>query len=157
MPRVDGPHRRGGRELTLQAGPRTLRVSALLLVRDRRVLMVRARGRDVLYLPGGKAEPHETDVQAALREAREETGLHLTEADVEPFGTVTEAAHGQGEGTMVAMALFTVRPGGATDSATPVASAEVDEVEWVTSADADRCPPAGVETLRRLVDAGLVD
>lgn len=135
----------------------TLRVSALLLVRDRRVLMVRARARDVLYLPGGKAEPHETDVEAAVREAFEETGLVLTAADVEPFGTVTEPAHGQAPGTMVAMTLFLVRPGGALDTATPVASAEVDEVEWVTSADADRCPPAGIETLRRLVAAGLVD
>ncbi|MFJ4219916.1 NUDIX domain-containing protein [Curtobacterium luteum] len=134
-----------------------LRVSALLLVRDRRVLMVRARGRDVLYLPGGKAETHETDVEAALREALEETGLRLTEQDVEPFGTVLEPAHGQAPGTMVAMALFLVRPGGTLDSATPVASAEVDEVEWVTSADAGRCPPAGVETLRRLVAADLVD
>lgn len=119
--------------------------------------MVRARGRDVLYLPGGKAEPHETDVEAVLREAYEETGLRLTAQDVEPFGTVTEPAHGQAPGTMVTMALFTVRPGGTLDSATPVASAEVDEVEWVTSADADRCPPAGVETLRRLVTADLVD
>lgn len=126
-------------------------------MRDRRVLMVRARMRDVLYLPGGKAEPHETDVEAAVREALEETGLRLTAADVEPFGTVTEPAHGQAPGTMVAMALFLARPGGALDTATPVASAEVDEIEWVTSADADRCPPAGVDTLRRLVAAGLVD
>ncbi|UXZ57887.1 NUDIX hydrolase [Curtobacterium sp. Arg-1] len=132
-------------------------MSALLLARDRRVLMVRARARDVLYLPGGKAEPHETDVEAAVREAYEETGLRLTAADVEPFGVVFEPAHGQAPGTMVAMTLFLVRPGGPLDSATPVASAEVDEVEWVTSADAGRCPPAGVETLRRLVAAELID
>ncbi|MBT1541448.1 NUDIX domain-containing protein [Curtobacterium flaccumfaciens pv. flaccumfaciens] len=119
--------------------------------------MVRARARDVLYLPGGKAEPHETDVEAAVREAYEETGLRLTAADVEPFGVVFEPAHGQAPGTMVAMTLFLVRPGGPLDSATPVASAEVDEVEWVTSADAGRCPPAGVETLRRLVAAELID
>ncbi|MGN8050417.1 NUDIX hydrolase [Curtobacterium sp. 22159] len=135
----------------------TLRVSALLLVRDRRVLMVRARARDVLYLPGGKAEPHETDLEAVIREAYEETGLRLVPEDVDEFGTVTEPAHGQAPGTLVAMTLFLVRSGGALDSVTPVASAEVDEVEWVTSADADRCPPAGVETLRRLVAAELID
>jgi 8-oxo-dGTP pyrophosphatase MutT (NUDIX family) len=119
--------------------------------------MVRSRGRDVLYLPGGKREPGETAVDAAVREAHEETGLRLTLGDLVPFGTVTEPAHDQAPGTMVAMDLFLVRPGGASASATPVASAEVDEVEWVGSADAGRCPPAGVETLRLLVAAGLVD
>jgi 8-oxo-dGTP pyrophosphatase MutT (NUDIX family) len=134
-----------------------LDVSALLLVRDRRVLMVRARGRDVLYLPGGKVEPGESAVDAVVREAFEETGLRLTADDVDEFAVVTEPAHGQAPGTIVAMTLFLARPGGSLDAATPVASAEVDEVEWVTSDDAGRCPPAGVETLRLLTQAGLVD
>lgn len=134
-----------------------LRVSALLLVRDRRVLMVRARGRDVLYLPGGKVEPGESAVQAAVREAHEETGLTITAADVDEFAVVTEPAHGQAPGTIVRMTLFLARSPGALDSVQPVASAEVDEVEWVTADDADRCPPAGVETLRLLVRAGLLD
>lgn len=111
----------------------------------------------MLYLPGGKAEPQETDLDAAIREAHEETGLRVSPDDVDPFGVVLEPAHGQAPGTMVAMTLFLVRPGGPLDSATPVASAEVDEVEWVTSADAGRCPPAGVETLRRLVAAERID
>jgi 8-oxo-dGTP pyrophosphatase MutT (NUDIX family) len=132
-------------------------VSAILLVRNRRVLMVRSRGRDVLYLPGGKVEPGESGVAAAVREAREETALVLAPADLTEFATVVEPAHDQAPGTMVAMTLFLVdphRPGGSGD---PVPSAEVSEVVWVGTADADRCPPAGVETLRLLVAAGLVD
>lgn len=119
--------------------------------------MVRARGRDVLYLPGGKVEPGETAVQAVVREALEETGLRITADDVDEFAVVTRPAHGQAPGTIVAMTLFLARSPGALDAADPVASAEVDEVEWVTAADADRCPPAGVETLRLLVQAGLLD
>jgi ADP-ribose pyrophosphatase YjhB (NUDIX family) len=129
-------------------------VSAILLVRDRRVLMVRSRGRDVLYLPGGKVESGESGVDAAVREAREETALVLAPADLTEFATVTEPAHDQAPGTMVAMTLFLVRSGGSGD---PVPSAEVSEVAWVRTADAHRCPPAGVETLRLLAAAGLID
>ena len=38
-----------------------LLVAAIALVRDRRVLMVTARDRDVHYMPGGKIDPASTD------------------------------------------------------------------------------------------------
>ena len=40
-------------------------VSAVAVVRDRTVLMVTARGRDVYYMPGGKVDPGETAAEAA--------------------------------------------------------------------------------------------
>ena len=58
-------------------------VSAVAVVRDRSVLMVTARGRDVYYLPGGKVDPGETAEQAAAREAFEEVSLPLESADLE--------------------------------------------------------------------------
>ncbi|TIH33748.1 GNAT family N-acetyltransferase [Subtercola vilae] len=134
------------------AGLPTIRVAAVVLLRERRVLMVTARGRDVLYLPGGKIDAGETAAEAVARESREEIAVELEQQSIRELFTVTVQAHGEPDGRLVAMTLFA-----ATTADEPVASAEVDSVHWVTSADAGRCPPAGVETLERLVALGLID
>jgi len=127
-------------------------VSALALVRDRRLLMVTARERDVLYLPGGKVEPGETGAEAAVREAREEVALELDPATVVALFTVSEQAHGEPDGRLVEMTLYA-----AETSDDPRPDGEVGSISWVTTADADRCPPAGVETLRKMSLLGLID
>lgn len=127
-------------------------VAAIALIRDRRVLMVTARGRDVHFMPGGKIDLGETAAQAAAREAFEEVALELDPADlVELFETVTQA-HGEPDGRLVRMRVFRAE----TDAA-PAASTEVGALHWVTTDDLDRCPPAGAEVLRRLAASGLID
>lgn len=129
-----------------------LLVSAVALVRDRRVLMVTARGRDVYYMPGGKIDAGETAAQAAAREAREEVSLVLDPDALTEFFEVRTQAHGEPDGRMVHMAVFR-----AETSAEPEPSAEVGDVHWVTTADADRCPPAGRAVLDRLAALNLID
>lgn len=130
-------------------------VSALALVRDRRLLVVRARGRRLWYLPGGKVEPGEGAAEAAVREAREETGVVLDEGSLRELFTVVTRADGGPEDAMVAMTVFAGES--EPDGPAPRASGEVDELHWATTADLGDCPPAGVEVLRRLHEAGLVD
>jgi 8-oxo-dGTP diphosphatase len=129
-----------------------LLVSAIALVRDRRVLMVTARGRDVYYMPGGKIDPGETAAEAAAREAFEEVALRLDPAELEELFEVRTLAHGEPDGRHVRMVVFN-----AETDASPAASAEVGAVHWVTTADLDRCPPAGREVLARLEASGLID
>jgi 8-oxo-dGTP diphosphatase len=129
-----------------------LLVSAIALVRDRRVLMVTARERDVYYMPGGKIDEGESPAEAAAREAFEEVALDLDPDMLHELFEVVVQAHGEPDGRLVRMRVFRAE----TDAA-PAASAEVGALHWVTTADTHRCPPAGAEVLRRLAASGVID
>ena len=107
-------------------------------------------------LPGGRHHAEDgTLLSTAIRETREEVGLELDRSSLRELGTVRTQAHGEPEGREVHMRLWSARP---TDAgAEPSPSGEIGALHWVTSADAHRCPPAGVETLRVAVELGLVD
>jgi len=131
--------------------PPDIEVAAVVVVRERRVLMVTARGRELLYMPGGKLERGETPAAAAAREAREEVGLELDPAALVPLTTIREPADGE-PGRQVRMHLFLAR-----SDAEPRPCGEVDAVHWVDSRDLERCPPAGRRVLLRLLAARLID
>ncbi|GAB2528031.1 NUDIX hydrolase [Paramicrobacterium agarici] len=127
-------------------------VSAVAIIRDRRVLMVTARGRDVVFMPGGKVDAGETLLEAAQRESREEISVGLISDTVRELFTVVTQAHGEPEGRMVRMTLYTGIP-----DAEPQPAAEVSALHWISSAELHRCPPAGAEVVRRLAASGLID
>ena len=102
-----------------------------------RLLAVRARARDRLYLPGGKREPGEDDWTALSREVREELGVHLDKATFRGIGVVEAPAHDQPPGTRVRMACYTAGYDGEF-----AATGEIDEWMFVDRADHHRLAPA---------------
>lgn len=97
-------------------------VAAVALVRDGSVLTVRKRGTERFMLVGGKLEPGETALDAALRETREEVGLEIGSATL--LGEfLSEAANEPGH--TLHSTVFWVE-----SDAEPVASAEIAEVRW---------------------------
>lgn len=63
---------------------------------NRELLTVTRRGTTILSLPGGKVDPGESDVQAAIRETIEETGICFNEDQLFPvFSEIIPGSDGK--------------------------------------------------------------
>jgi 8-oxo-dGTP diphosphatase len=118
---------------------------------DGRVLTVRSRGRDLLYLPGGKREPGEDDWTAISREVREELGVALDRSSFGLLGVVQAAAHDQPAHGQVRMACFTAGYAG-----TLRPSAEVTEYRYLQPADRALLSPASQAALDLAIESGTL-
>lgn len=116
-------------------------VSAVLLFDTAgRLLTVRKRGTDRFMLPGGKPEPGESALDAAVREAHEEIGLRLDPAALTELG-VFETAAANEPGHLVRATVFrhgpaaghsaTARPADADLLSRISPAAEIAELRWL--------------------------
>ncbi|MFI6499257.1 NUDIX domain-containing protein [Nonomuraea typhae] len=103
---------------------------------DGKILSTRSAGKDAYYLPGGKREPGESDIDTLVREIAEELAVAILPGTARYFGTFEAQAHGRPDGVVVRMTCYT-----AGHEGTPVASGEISEVVWLTYADRPRVSP----------------
>jgi 8-oxo-dGTP diphosphatase len=110
---------------------------AWVCLENGRILCVRPRGRDVFFIPGGKREGGESDLQTLLREISEELTVHLRPETAAHVGTY-EAGERDGlrRGATVRMSCYT-----GDYTGTLAASSEIDELAWFCYADRSRVPP----------------
>ncbi|TDD37425.1 NUDIX domain-containing protein [Actinomadura sp. KC06] len=128
-----------------------LDVVAWIQVSDGRMLAVRSRGRDLLYLPGGKREPGEDDWAALSREVREELDLELDRTSFQELGVIRAPAHDQPAYAHVRMACFTASYRGAIAPA-----GEVDEYVYVGRGERHLLAPAAQAALDLAQRHGLL-
>ncbi len=101
-----------------------------------RILCARPHGKDIFYIPGGKREGAETDLQVLLREITEELTVALRPETVRHVATYQAAQpDGQRARVMVRMACYT-----GDYSGTLTASSEIEELAWFCYADRPRVP-----------------
>jgi 8-oxo-dGTP diphosphatase len=103
-----------------------VRAAGGLILRDGSVLVVHRPEYDDWTLPKGKLEPGESWDEAACREVEEETGLDCVAGE-----EVGRTHYTDSRGRSKEVRYFRMESTGE-----PVASNEVDEVRWVTLADA---------------------
>ncbi|MEV4077457.1 NUDIX hydrolase [Nonomuraea fuscirosea] len=101
-----------------------------------KILSTRSRGKNAYYLPGGKREPGETDLDTLVREIDEELSIAIIPATATHIGTYRAQAHGHAEGVTVQMTCYT-----ADHHGVPTPSSEIEEIVWLSYADRDRVSP----------------
>jgi 8-oxo-dGTP pyrophosphatase MutT (NUDIX family) len=103
---------------------------AWLELADGRILSTRSRGKDVYYLPGGKREQGESDVETLVREVAEELTVVIDPSTAVHEGVFTAQAHGHETGVAVRMTCYSAAYNGI-----PTASSEIAELRWLTYED----------------------
>lgn len=118
---------------------------------DGKLLSTKSYGKDVYYIPGGKREAGETDVEALLREIKEELSVDLVVDTIAHLETFEAQAHGKPEGTVVRMTCYT-----ADFTGVLTASAEVEELVWLSYADRETSSPVDKIIFDFLHEKGLL-
>ncbi|MGO4602119.1 NUDIX hydrolase [Terrabacter sp. 2YAF2] len=90
---------------------------------ERRLLVARNAGRERFYLPGGKREPGESDVETLVRELDEELAVTVDAATARHVGTFEALADARTDGLLVRLTCYTAlhtgvsaRSGGRADT-----------------------------------------
>lgn len=110
----------------------SISVSAVVLTNDDgQIALVRKQGTTAFMFPGGKPEPAETDLDAAVREVAEELGVILNPSGLEHLGDYTTPAANEANTQLFSQVYAARVPIGAHVQA----QAEIAELIWVTPDD----------------------
>ena len=118
---------------------------------DQRILSTRSKGKEVYYIPGGKREKGESDVQALLREIKEELTVDLETSSLSSLGIFEAQADGEAPGILVRMTCYT-----ATYTGSLQAASEIEELVWLSYQDMDKVAPVDKLIFTMLKEKGLL-
>ena len=125
---------------------------AWLHIKNKQVLFARSQGKDVFYMPGGKREPGESDQAALIREIKEEISVDLMPETIRYVKIFTAQAHGKPEGVFVKIACYAADFTGELK-----ASAEIEELAWLSHKDSDRYSLVAKIIMDWLLLEGMID
>ena len=125
---------------------------AFILIENRFILSTRSKGKDVFYIPGGKREHGETDVQTLIREVKEELTVVIKPESIRYLETFRAQSHGEKQGVLVQMTCYTASYAGEL-----IPNSEIEEIRWLNSSDIDLISPVDKKIFTFLKRNGLID
>ena len=106
---------------------------ALIHIKDKKLLLVRAKSKKAFYMPGGKKEKGEDEETALIREIKEEIGVDIEKNTIKFFGIFEAQAYSKEKGVIVRISCYRASH---TGQIRPLA--EIAETEYFTSAQYGR-------------------
>ena len=74
-----------------------------IIIKDNKIAMVYSKKYDYFKFPGGGIESSETNIDALIREVKEEVGLDVIKESIEEYGLVIRKEKGKVEGILAAV------------------------------------------------------
>ena len=123
----------------------------LLVIQDRKLLMVREKDQTVPFLLWGKREENESDIDALSREVEEEIGVPLDVNSLQNYAVFETPAVGKPEGTFVRWTCYF-----GDILWLPIPSSEIEEILYVAYDDRPQNNALACAVFEKLREDGLV-
>jgi len=124
---------------------------AWIYVKDKKILSTLSKGKDKYYIPGGKREGLENDIEALAREIKEELSVDLDLDSLKYYGVFKAQAHGHAEGVVVKMSCYMADYTGELK-----VDNEIAEIIWLEYKDLDKISPVDQLIFESLHNKGLI-
>lgn len=125
---------------------------AFIYLKDKKILSTLSKGKDKFYIPGGKRENNESDIECLVREVKEELSVDIIESTAKLYGIFEAQAHGKAEGILVRMRCYMAEFKGELK-----ASSEIDRIVWLTTNNMEEISPVDKLIFKDLKEKGLLD
>ncbi|OHA26523.1 MAG: hypothetical protein A3C06_03020 [Candidatus Taylorbacteria bacterium RIFCSPHIGHO2_02_FULL_46_13] len=126
-----------------------------ILLKERKLLICRTKGKKSFIAPGGKLKKGEGVIQALQRELKEELSISVLDSDISEFG-VFYAPAAEDEKNILRMDVFLVkRWEGALKP-----SSEIDEIAWISTNFPETMSIGSIfehQVIPRLKQRGMID
>ncbi|WP_313262196.1 NUDIX domain-containing protein [Sphingobacterium sp.] len=122
---------------------------AWIEIKNGKILSTKSYGKEKYYIPGGKREHGESDIQALTREISEELQVQLIPESIRYMGTFEAQADSHPEGILVKMTCYRAEYTGELK-----ASAEIERMEWLSYSDLDSVSAVDKIIFKQLKEQG---
>jgi 8-oxo-dGTP pyrophosphatase MutT (NUDIX family) len=129
--------------------------SALLIIKDGKLLLAYSKNKQCFYLPGGKIDEGETPLQGLCREIEEELNLLLNEDELSYYTHITAPAFGEKNGVIMEQDCFLLNK-----PVEPIPSAEIGDLNYFSLEEYLLLPetaPGAVMVLEKLKADNFID